>query len=96
MCKILIEAGCDLMIQDSLHKSAHHYAKKNNKTEVTEYLFNEYQALKELRKVQTDSRQDSNVEERVTKKNKKREGAVAIPSKTLYRLYRSDTFGNAN
>lgn len=40
MCKILLEAGCDLTIQDTLHKSAHHYAKKNQKTDVTDYLFN--------------------------------------------------------
>lgn len=32
MCKIMIEAGCDLALQDTLHKTAHHYAKRNGKT----------------------------------------------------------------
>jgi hypothetical protein len=96
MCKIMIEAGCDLTLQDTLHKTAHHYAKRNGKTEVADYLFNEYQTLKEQRKIQTDSRQESNVEERTTKKSKaKREGS-GQPSKSQYRLYRSDAFGNAN
>ena len=34
MCKILMEAGCDLTVQDTANKPAHHYAKKNGKTEV--------------------------------------------------------------
>ena len=41
-----------MTIQDTLHKSAHHYAKKNQKTEVSDFLFNEYQILKEKNKVQ--------------------------------------------
>jgi hypothetical protein len=51
--------------------------------------------LREQRKIQTDSRQESNLEDRAPKKSKKRDGA-AMPAKGLYRLYRSDTFGNAN
>jgi hypothetical protein len=34
MCKILIEAGCDLALQDTNHKLASHYAKKYGKNEV--------------------------------------------------------------
>jgi len=97
MCKILIEAGCDLALQDTLHKTAHHYAKRNGKTDVADYLFNEYQTLKEQRKIQTDSRQESNIEERTTKKSKtKKDGGSSQPNKAQYRLYRSDAFGNAN
>lgn len=96
MCKILIEAGCDLAHQDSSHKTAQHYSKKSGKPEVLEYLTSEYQSLKDQRKILTDSRQESNVEERATKKSKKREGGSAVPLKSMYRLYRSDTFGNAN
>jgi hypothetical protein len=57
MCRILIEAGCDLSLQDSSHKMASHYAKKYNKNEVFEYLTNEYQILKDQKKIQTDSLQ---------------------------------------
>jgi hypothetical protein len=96
MCKILIEAGSDLAHQDSSHKTAHHYSKKSQKPELIEYLTSEYQNLKDQRKILTDSRQESNVEERATKKAKKREGGPAVPLKAMYRLYRSDTFGNAN
>ena len=42
MCKILIDAGCDLSHQDSFHKLASHYAKKNQKNEVFDYLSTEY------------------------------------------------------
>jgi ankyrin repeat protein len=31
MCKILVEAGSDITILDSNHKTAAHYAKKYNK-----------------------------------------------------------------
>jgi len=99
MCKNLLEAGCDLTIQDTLHKSAHHYAKKNQKTDVTDYLFNEYQTLKEQRKIQTDSHHnESNLEDRGnnTTKRSKTKGSSSVPSKVMYRLYRSDNFGNAN
>lgn len=88
-----------MTIQDTLHKSAHHYAKKNQKTEVSDYLFNEYQTLKEQKKIQTDSRQEnSNVEERGSnlKKKTKREANSSAPAKSMYRLYRSDNLGNAN
>jgi hypothetical protein len=57
MCKILIEAGCDLSHQDSAHKMANHYSKKYGKNEVFEYITNEYQSLKDQKKIQTDSRQ---------------------------------------
>ena len=88
-----------MTIQDTLHKSAHHYAKKNQKTEVTDFLFNEYQFLKEKNKVQNESRQEnSNVEDRGSnlKKKTKREANNNIPTKAMYRLYRSDNLGNAN
>ena len=97
MCKILIEAGCDLSHQDSTNKAAHHYAKKFSKNQVFDYLTNEYQSLKDQKKIQTDSRQESNIEDKTTKKVKKRDPAASnLPSKNMYRLYRSDTFGNAN
>ena len=101
MCKILLEARCDLTIQDNLHKSAHHYAKKNGKTDVADYLFNEYQILKEQRKgLQTDSRpgEDSHTEN----PNKPSRGIKNVrdrnnaPTKSMYRLYRADNLGNAN
>lgn len=38
MCKILIEAGCDLTYQDASNKNLQHYAKKSGKTDVVEYL----------------------------------------------------------
>lgn len=38
MCKILIEAGCNLAQQDSSHKMANHYAKKYSKSDVYDYL----------------------------------------------------------
>ena len=50
-------------------------------------------------KIQTDSRNpESNVEERGTIKKKKPRGETATNSnnKAMYRLYRSDNFGNAN
>ena len=43
--------------QDTAHKMASHYAKKYGKNEVFEYLANEYQNLKDQKKIQTDSRQ---------------------------------------
>ena len=37
------------------------------------------------------------MEERQTKKSKKREGTGPnMPARSMYRLYRSDNFGNAN
>ncbi len=62
MCKIIIEAGGDLSIQDTMHKMASHYAKKYGKNEVYQYLSNEYQHLKDQKKIQTDSKQESNIE----------------------------------
>jgi ankyrin repeat protein len=46
MCKLLIEAGCDISHQDSSHKTAAFYAKKFGKNEVYEYLTNELQKIK--------------------------------------------------
>ena len=63
---------------------------------MVEYLASEYQALKDQRKLQTDSRQESNAEEKAAKKTKKREVGSNQPQKVMYRLYRSDNLGNAN
>jgi ankyrin repeat protein len=38
MCKVLIENGCDLSIQDSNGKMASYFARKNTKQEVYDYL----------------------------------------------------------
>jgi ankyrin repeat protein len=98
MCKILIEAGCDLAQQDTSHKLASHYAKKYSKNDVFEYLSNEYQMVKDQRKF-SESRQDSNPEEKVLPKQKKKPKEAGIPNvstKAYYRLYRSDAFGNSN
>lgn len=46
MCKILIEAGCDVLHVDSTNKNAAHYAKKFNNNEVYDYLSNEIQNMK--------------------------------------------------
>jgi len=51
MCKILIDNGCDMTHQDNSQKTASHFAKKNGKMEVYEYLNSEYQKLKEQKKV---------------------------------------------
>ncbi len=99
MCKMLIEAGCDLSHQDTSHKLASHYAKKYSKNEVFQYLSNEYQSLKDQKKIMTNSQQEnSNPEEKVvTKPKKKREVAGTNQvTKVFYRLYRSDAFGNSN
>lgn len=73
MCKILIEAGCDLSHQDSAHRMAAHYAKKYGKNETFQYLSNQYQNLKDQKKIQVDSKQESNIDDRVAaKKPKKR------------------------
>ena len=96
MCKILIDAGCDLAHQDLTHKMASHYAKKSNKNEVYDYLSNEYQTLKDQKKIMTDSRQESVPEEKaIQKSKKKREMKEGGPVKIMYRLYRSDAFGNS-
>jgi hypothetical protein len=41
MCKLLVEAGSDIYIQDSLHKTAAHYAKANSRIDVHEYLISQ-------------------------------------------------------
>jgi len=38
MCKVLVESGCDLTIQDTSGKMASHMARKHNKQEVFDYL----------------------------------------------------------
>ena len=77
---------------------ASHYGKKYGKNEVFDYLANEYQNLKDQKKIQNDSKQESNVEDRgAIKKPKRRDiNPSTAPIKTMYRLYRSDHFGNAN
>lgn len=77
---------------------ASHYAKKYGKNEVFEYLANEYQSLKDQKKIQSDSRQESNPEEKVVAKTKKKReiNAANLTTKAMYRLYRSDAFGNSN
>lgn len=46
MCKLLIQSGCDVSHQDNTHKTAAHYAKKNGKNDVYEYLNSELQKIK--------------------------------------------------
>lgn len=74
MCKILIEAGCDIIHMDSNNKTAAHYAKKVNHNEVCEYLSNELQNVKEQRKMVGDSKgfESNPLEEKNLKKAKKR------------------------
>lgn len=72
MCKILIEAGCDVSHQDTSHKIASHYAKKYGKNETSDYLTAEYQNLKDQKKILGDSRQESNTEDKLIKNKKKR------------------------
>ncbi|CAM6001199.1 unnamed protein product [Sphagnum balticum] len=98
MCKILIEAGCDLSVNDSAHKMAYHYAKKYGKNEVFDYLSLEYQNLKDQKKILGDSRQESNNDDKVQHRGKKKREINASPSivKSNYRIYRSDALGNSN
>jgi ankyrin repeat protein len=51
MCKLLVEAGSDVFIQDSLHKTAAHYAKVNSRVEVHEYLVSQMYKNKEQRRI---------------------------------------------
>lgn len=101
MCRILVESGCDLSHLDSSHKMASHYAKKYGKNEVFDYLTAEYQNLKDQKKIQTESHQESNIEDRGLIKKKKREinlqGALGstVNIRSDYRLYRSDVLGNS-
>ena len=96
MCKILIEAGCDIIHMDSNNKTAAHYAKKVNHNEVCEYLSNELQNVKEQRKMVGDSKgfESNPLEEKNLKKAKKRQVPFNAPSKATYRLYRADALGN--
>lgn len=98
MCKILIEAGCDLSVNDSAHKMAAHYAKKYSKNEVFDYLSQEYQNLKDQKKILGESRQESNNDDKVPNRGKKKRELNAVPNivKSNYRLYRSDALGNSN
>ncbi len=50
MCRRLVEAGCDITIQDNYHKTALHYAKTNSRVDVVEYLTNEMSKHKEKKK----------------------------------------------
>lgn len=96
MCKILIEAGCDISHQDLNHKNASHYAKRYGNNEVHDYLSNELQNVKENKKILGESKgAESNQEEKNTKKSKKREINISAPSKATYRLYRADALGNS-
>ncbi len=88
MCKVLIDAGADALMQDNLHKTPTHYAKKFQNNEVVEYLT----ALKEVKRV-SDSRQDSNMEDKVARP-KKRKDINTIQTKATYKLFRSDNLGN--
>lgn len=56
MCKILVEAGCDVLHIDTTNKNAMHYAKRYNNNDVHEYLFNLAQNVKEQRKTGGDSK----------------------------------------
>ena len=96
MCKILIDAGCELNITDSAHKMATHYAKKYGKTETFQYLSSQYQKLKEQKIFVSESRQESANEEKPQKAKRKKDEKLSATSKFTYRLYRSDGFGNAN
>lgn len=94
MCKHLIEAGCDVSHQDSSHKTAAFYAKKNGKNEVVDYLTAELQKLKEQKKFsalavsqQIESR--SKEEDKRMKKKIKLEPA-ATKIKTPFKLVRMD------
>ena len=51
MCKVLVESGCDLTMQDSSGKMASHLARKQNKQDVFDYHSAEYQLLKDQKKV---------------------------------------------
>jgi hypothetical protein len=77
---------------------AAHYAKKYGKNEVFEYISQEYQNLKDQKKIQGDSRQESNNDEKVHGRGKKKRELNAAPNivKSNYRLYRSDALGNSN
>lgn len=51
MCKALVEAGCDVHIQDSQNKTALHYAKANSRIDVLEYLTAQLYKNKEQRRI---------------------------------------------
>lgn len=98
MCKLLIEAGCDITHQDSAHKTAAFYAKKNGKNEVYDYLTAEMQKLKEQKKfsaqsavVQLESR--SKEEDKRIKKKAKAVEPAAAKIKASYKLVRMDEKG---
>lgn len=73
MCKILIEAGCDISHQDLNHKNASHYAKRyNSSNDVYDYLSNELQNMKDNKRIGESKGLESNQEDKNPKKNKKR------------------------
>lgn len=95
MCKVLVESGCDLSIQDSSGKMASHMARKHNRQEVFEYLTAEYQILKDQKKLSLDGDSHQNLDKSGKNHKKKKEGQLSQNTVT-YRLYRSDNIGNAN
>lgn len=94
MCKMLIERGCDVSHQDSTHKTAAFYAKKYGKNEVFDYLMNELQKMRELKKVLAVPHNESKSKEE-DKKLKKKRPTDAPVTKTQYKLVRMDQKGNA-
>lgn len=101
MCKVLVQNGCDLTITDTTNKMASHLAKKYNRMEVYDYLNAEYQALKEQKKAPVEQEPEPNQPQETKKPKAKKKDPPATPAlpksqTTVYRLYRSDNFGNAN
>jgi hypothetical protein len=65
---------------------------------VAEYLSNEYQNLKDQKKIINESRQESNHDERTLIKNKKKREIQTQNNsftKNSYRLFRADVLGNS-
>lgn len=95
MCKVLVESGCDLTIQDASGKMASHMARKHNKQEVFDYLTAQYQILKDQKKISLEGESHQNLEK--SGKNHKKKKDIQFPQNTTtFRLYRSDNSGNAS
>lgn len=62
MCKILVEAGCDIAHIDTANKMASHYAKKYTKNDTFDYLTSEFQNLKDQKRITGDCKLESNAE----------------------------------
>jgi hypothetical protein len=56
MCKLLVENGCDISIQDSAHKTAIHYAKTGSKAEVVDYLTSQLYKNRDKRRANTEAK----------------------------------------